>query len=74
MAKAAVAMGSDAGGRWWRNEQLAASCGLVYEWPALARSAQSVLVGTSHEEQIDQAIAFLLETRDYYRGRGYLPT
>jgi hypothetical protein len=73
-AKEAVAMDSDAGGRWWRNEQLNASCGLVYEWPALARSAASALPGETHEEQIDQAIGFLRETRDYFRGRGYLPS
>lgn len=72
-AKAAVAAGSDAAGRWWRNEQLDASCGLVYEWPALAKSAEAVVFRESHEQQIDQAIAFLTETRDYFRGRGYLP-
>jgi hypothetical protein len=72
-AKAAVAAGSDAGGRWWRTEQLDASCGLVYEWPALAKSAASVVFAESHERQIDQAIAFLAETQDYFRGRGYLP-
>lgn len=73
MAKQAV-LAEPGGRQWWFNEQLQASCGLIYEWPALARPARSVLRSTAFEEQVVEVIGFLEEARNYYRGRGFLPT
>lgn len=75
-ADAMSAVGVERGTRysWSHNEQLQASCGLLYaEWPTLSRPARDVLVGETFEEQLLGAANFVQETAEYFRSRGFLP-
>jgi hypothetical protein len=60
--------------RWSFNELVQATSGLLYSWPCLSRPSEAVLKGESFEAQVHEAAAFLHETAEYFRGRGYLPT
>ena len=69
------AVGVDRGTRyrWSLNEQMRATCGLLYSWPCLIRPSDEVLKSDSFEAQVHEAAVFLNETAEYFRSRGYLP-
>jgi hypothetical protein len=59
--------------RWTENAQLRGWYGLNPFGPAVARHAPEVFKTDTFEEQVGEASAFVRETVEYFRSRGYLP-
>ena len=58
---------------WTSHEGLAASCGLLYSWPALSKRASEVLKAGTFDGQVEEAETFVRTTVGFFRDRGYLP-
>ena len=72
-AMRAVGVGASNRSSWTESAQVRGSYGLNPFGPAIARHAHEVFTTDAFEEQVGEASAFVRETVDHFRSRGYLP-
>jgi hypothetical protein len=58
---------------WTHNPELNEWCGLLWDWPSLARNAGDVLTGELFDDQLRDAAGFMFRTVRYFQSRGYVP-
>jgi len=70
---AAVRVTASDRSKWTESEDVRGSYGMSTFGPAIARSTHEVLTADTFDGQVDNATAFVRDTVDFFRSRGYLP-